>query len=63
MRVKILKALTIIAIIVAILSACALDSESWLPYTACGISSAWLFLITIANAPKGSDGRGPRKNI
>lgn len=63
MRVKILKVLTIIAFIVFILSACTIDSETWIPYIACGVSSAWLFLIAIANSPKGSDGRGPRKNF
>lgn len=63
MRIKILKALTIMATIIMLLSACAIDSDSWIPYIVCGISSAWLVFMTIANMPKGSDGHGPRKNI
>lgn len=62
MRVKILKALTIIAIITFILSGCCLDSESYIPMIACGISGAWLVLIVIANTPKG-DHYGARKNF
>lgn len=62
MRVKILKALTIVAVIVMLISACAIDSDSWIPYIVCGISNAWLVLMTIANMPKG-DHHGPRKNI
>lgn len=55
MRVKILKIITVINLIIAILSACCLDSESWLPEILCLISSAWLLLIAVANTPKGSD--------
>lgn len=63
MRVKILKAITFIAIINLIFFGCCLDSDSYIPIIACGISIVWLFLMTIANAPKGSDGRGTRKNF
>lgn len=55
MRIKILKIITVINLMIALLSACCLDSESWLPKIACLISSAWLLLIAIANTPKGSD--------
>lgn len=62
MRVKILKVLTKIAIILMILSACALDSDSWVPTIICAISGAWLVLITIANTPKG-DHHGSRETF
>lgn len=62
MRIKILRIITIIAIITFILSGCCLDSESKIPIIACGISGAWLVLIAIANTPKG-DHHGTRKNF
>lgn len=62
MRVKILKALTIIASIIFLVSVSCLDNGFWWPCITGGISAAWLLLMTIANMPKG-DYYGPRKNF
>lgn len=48
-RIKILKTLTIAAVVVFILSGCALDSDSYIPHIACLISEIWLCLIVWAN--------------
>lgn len=55
MRIKILKGITKLCIIVGLISACCLDSESWLPKIICLVCSVWLLLIAVANTPKGSD--------
>ena len=62
MRVKILKIITVFAIIICIFSICCLDSKSNIPTITCGISAAWLVLIAMANTPKG-DHHGTRKNL
>lgn len=49
MRIKILKGLFFIAILSAMISACALDSESNVPGIVCGISLAYIGLIVFAN--------------
>lgn len=50
-RIKnaILKTITAIAGLVFILSACALDSDSWLPFIALCISALWLSVFAYAN--------------
>ena len=48
---KILKAVTVLAVIVALISAMCVDSESWIPTVILGISVGWLALFTIANVP------------
>lgn len=46
---KILIGLLKINVLLAILSACALDSESIIPMIVCGVSVAYIALFTIAN--------------
>lgn len=46
---NLIKAITIVAVIMAILSALCLDSESWIPVIVLAICSGWLLLFTIAN--------------
>ena len=49
MRIKVLKVITYIAIVVWLLSVCVIDSNSWIPYITCGVSSLWILLIVVAN--------------
>lgn len=46
---KILKGLFDICVVLALLSACAADSDSILPLIICGVSLAYISLIVIAN--------------
>lgn len=52
MRVKIVKTVTVIALVVWLLSVCCIDSESRIPFITCGVSLLWLLLVTIANIPR-----------
>ena len=45
----ILKTITTIMAIIFIISACALDSHSWIPGILCAVSAAWLALFCYAN--------------
>ena len=49
MRVKILKAITVTAVIMLILSVCAIDSNSYIPTVIAFICEGWLALMTYAN--------------
>lgn len=49
MRIKILKGLFGIATVAAMISACAMDSESNAPCIVCGISLAYIGLIVLVN--------------
>lgn len=49
MRIRILKGLFGIAILLAMISACAIDGESNVPEIVCGISLVYIGLIIIAN--------------
>lgn len=49
MRIKILKGLFFMATVAAMISACAMDSESNVPCIVCGISLAYIGLIVWAN--------------
>lgn len=51
MRVKILKGITALAVIGAVLGASMADSESILPMIVLVVSLAWLLLIYAANRP------------
>ena len=46
---RILKTITVTAVILAVLSACCVDSESNIPIIVLMISAAWLFLFCLAN--------------
>lgn len=48
-RIKLLKGLTIAAVIVFLVTGCALDSDSYIPHIACLISEIWLLLMVWAN--------------
>ena len=48
-RVKVLKAITWIAGIGAVLSGCCLDSESYIPVIVLMVCASWLLLMTLAN--------------
>lgn len=48
-RKKILKASVIVAVITFILSACMLDSESFIPMIICGVSASWLSFLALVN--------------
>lgn len=50
---KILKALVVINVISMILTGMALDSPSYIPMIICGVNILFLFLFTLANAPRG----------
>lgn len=50
MRKKILKTITTIEVVLAILSGMALDSESYIPMITMFISLAWLLPFTIVNS-------------
>lgn len=52
MRIKILKFITVLAVLCLIIFASALDSESSIPLVICLVSSVWLLLIAYANTPK-----------
>lgn len=52
MRVKILKGITALAVVGAVLGAAMADSESNVPIIVLGVSLAWLVLICAANRPK-----------
>ena len=52
MRVKIIKTITVIALVIWLLSVCCIDSKSWVPFISCGVSLLWLLLVTIANIPR-----------
>lgn len=46
---KILKGLLKVSVILATLSACAVDSESYIPIVVCAISLGYIALFVIAN--------------
>lgn len=41
-----------LSIIVFVLSALCIDSDSWIPTIVCGVSEAWMAFIFICNLPK-----------
>ena len=49
MKKKVLVTINYIAVFLFMLSACALDSDSWLPYIVCVVCEVWFFLMLIAN--------------
>ena len=49
MKNKILKAIAYIAGTLWIISACAIDSESWIPTIVCAVCTAYLALFSYAN--------------
>ena len=49
MRIKILKIVSCITAVLGILSACCLDSESWIPSIVCGVCLGWWTLFGYAN--------------
>lgn len=49
MKNKILKTTAAIMGILFLVSGCALDSISWIPFVVCGVSGAWLALFAYAN--------------
>ena len=49
MRIKILKGLLGISILLAMISACAIEGESNVPEIVCGISLAYIGVIVFAN--------------
>ena len=49
----IIKTITTIAVIVALLDACCLDSNSWIPIVVLWICIVWICLVAVANFPKG----------
>lgn len=55
---NLIKAITIVAVIMAILSALCLDSESWIPVIVLAICSGWLLLFTIANCTERKNEEG-----
>ena len=46
---KILKTITVIMAVLFILSASALDGDTYIPHIICAISEAWVVLFLIAN--------------
>jgi len=46
---RILKAITIVAVVIGLLSLQCLDSESWIPAIVSIICGAWLILFAVAN--------------
>ena len=48
-RATILKAITALAGIIFMLSAFAVDSDSWIPFIICMASGAWLGFMALAN--------------
>ena len=53
MKNKILKTLFTLNLISMFVFGCMLDSESRIPIIIVSINAIWLFLYTIANAPRG----------
>ena len=47
---RVIKTITTIAGIIAILSICCLDSQSYIPFISLAISGTWVFLFLLANA-------------
>ena len=50
MKKKVLKGSIYLAVIMELVSACALDSESFIPMIICIICAAYLALIVLANS-------------
>lgn len=55
MRTKIIKIISVIAFVIGIIFATALDSGSWVPIIVTGICFTWTLLVTIANVPTNRD--------
>lgn len=55
MRNTVLKAITYIMAVIWIISACSLDSLSWIPTAVCMVSTAYLMLFLIANLEVNED--------
>lgn len=51
-----------LSIIVFVLSALCIDSDSWIPTIVCGVSEAWMAFIFVANLPK-KHKKGEKKNV
>ena len=49
MKNKILKTITGIVVVMFILAASALDSNSYIPHIICAVSEAWFILFLLAN--------------
>lgn len=49
MKNKILKTITVIMAVLFLLSASALDGDTYIPHIVCAISEAWIVLFLIAN--------------
>ena len=49
MKNKILKTITVIMVVLFLLSASALDGDTYIPHIVCAISEAWIVLFLIAN--------------
>lgn len=52
MKKKILNGLFYGSLISLVIAGSALDSESYIPMIICGLNIAYLFLYTLANAPR-----------
>ena len=50
-----------LSVIVFVLSALCIDSESWIPTIVCAVCEAWLLFILICNLPKKQ--KGEKKNV
>lgn len=55
MKTKVLKTITVIALVVLVLAACCVDSDSWIPSIVCLVCEAWLTLMLITIAKGGND--------
>ena len=49
MKNKIIKTITVIMAVLFLLSASALDGDTYIPHIICAISEAWIVLFLIAN--------------
>ena len=49
MKNKIIKTITVIMVVLFLLSASALDGDTYIPHIVCAISEAWIVLFLIAN--------------
>lgn len=49
MKNRILKTITVIMAVLFLLSASAIDSNTYIPHIVCAISEAWIVLFLIAN--------------
>lgn len=51
MRTRVLKGSCVVAAIVFFVSACMLDSMTWVPFILCMVSLAWLGIVAQVNWP------------